>query len=432
MAKKQIGEVDFNVEFNDSVLSTKTWSNPRYDGCETKTQELNKFTQGDITYGKTPSIQKYTRNIYIGDQITQASSSSDLNLTPFSGFSYLISTKTITVNEDDTISQTFYDGSNLNQKNGYYRQFTEDFNIGKNCQVLLLNENITNSLKESYNIYFTGGKLEQVLYYFNGSGSINQVLPQLATSAQPTFGKFFPFNQGVLNTAGDYESGSKVTVFDNKSFDSISSTISPKVYTNSGSISTLMGEIQTNIEASPYNRFFLTLSRPQGNTKQYNSSINYIIPREDSVENLFVPTSVDKTPTALATFEIQQVLVPDPYIGVNGDKFLFSNKFTPTSGFNVLGVDYYVSKFDDSVPSILVKLEKSVELPNGLIAGQLSTTISNEFYIDPGIEEGPKFVIIPDNLHPYIKENIKYFLIKAGLASENTSLTINPQNRQLS
>jgi len=27
MAKKQIGDIDYNVEFNDSVLSTKTWNN---------------------------------------------------------------------------------------------------------------------------------------------------------------------------------------------------------------------------------------------------------------------------------------------------------------------------------------------------------------------------------------------------------------------
>ena len=97
---------------------------------------------------------------------------------------------------------------------------------------------------------------------------------------------------------------------------------------------------------------------------------------------------------------------------------------------NVLGLDYYVSKLDDSIPSVLVKLEKTTELPNGLMAGQSFS--ENQFYVDPGIEAGPKFVIIPDNLHPYIKNNIKYFLIKAGLASENESLTINPQNRQLS
>ena len=69
MAKKQIGDVDYNVEFNDSVLSTKTWNNPRYDGCKTETQILNKFTPGDTTYGKTPSVQEYSRNIYIGKTI---------------------------------------------------------------------------------------------------------------------------------------------------------------------------------------------------------------------------------------------------------------------------------------------------------------------------------------------------------------------------
>ena len=128
MAKKQIGEVDYNVEFNDSVLSTKTWNNPRYNGCQTKTQNINEFTTGDITYGKMASTQKYTRNIYVGETVTPATSSiGEVNdnipfYTPFSGFSYVISKEFITINSDDTIEKTTYDNtnSNLNNRNGYF------------------------------------------------------------------------------------------------------------------------------------------------------------------------------------------------------------------------------------------------------------------------------------------------------------------------
>lgn len=442
MAKKQIGDIDYNVEFNDSVLSTKTWNNPRYDGCETKTQTLNKFTQGDISYGKKTAVQKYTRNIYVGEIITQASSSNtpdiilgnNSHLTPFSGFSYVSSNTIIIVNDDDNITQIDYNDINLDEKKGYYRSFTEDFSIGSDCQILLLVENVENSLKGSYNVYFNGGRLDKILYYKNGSGSISQIVPQLATAVQPTFGKFFPFNQSA-GPDGEYHEGATVTIPDNNSFNSINSTLSPGFYTNSSSINTLMSEIQTDIEYSPFNRYFLTLTRPQGNTKEYGNGVSYTIPRNDSVQNVFVPPNVNKTFSAIGTFEIQHSILQDPYVGINGDKVLFSNKLTPTNGLNILGVDFYISKLNDNTPSILVKLEQTTELPNGLIPGQfVPNPFGGEiiFQPDPAQRVGPKFVIIPENLHPYIKENINYFLIKAGLMEENNKLTINPKNRQLS
>ena len=88
--KQEVGEVAYNVEFNDSVLSTKTWNNPRYDGCQTITQEINKFTNGDVTYGKTSAVQQYSRNIYVGDYIFPTTGSNvafEGLLTPFPGFS---------------------------------------------------------------------------------------------------------------------------------------------------------------------------------------------------------------------------------------------------------------------------------------------------------------------------------------------------------
>ena len=65
MANNPISQSN-QVEFNDSVLTTKAWNSSRYDGRQLSAIEINKFTVGDSTYGKTPVIQNYTRNIYIG------------------------------------------------------------------------------------------------------------------------------------------------------------------------------------------------------------------------------------------------------------------------------------------------------------------------------------------------------------------------------
>jgi hypothetical protein len=61
--KKDIGDLDFTIEFNDSVLSLAGWNNPRYNGSKLQASNLNTFTNGDITYGKTAAVQKYTKNI---------------------------------------------------------------------------------------------------------------------------------------------------------------------------------------------------------------------------------------------------------------------------------------------------------------------------------------------------------------------------------
>ena len=50
---------------------------------------------------------------------------------------------------------------------------------------------------------------------------------------------------------------------------------------------------------------------------------------------------------------------------------------------------------NDNNPSLLVELNRDQQLPNGT-----------------GNKE---FIVIPDNLHPFIKDNLEYFLIRAGM-----------------
>jgi hypothetical protein len=56
---------------------------------------------------------------------------------------------------------------------------------------------------------------------------------------------------------------------------------------------------------------------------------------------------------------------------------------------------YCISRINDNNPSLLVELNKDQQLPD-----------------NTGNEE---FIIIPPNLHPFIKDNLEFFLTKAGV-----------------
>lgn len=82
---------------------------------------------------------------------------------------------------------------------------------------------------------------------------------------------------------------------------------------------------------------------------------------------------------------------------------VFNTSVTPpifTSG------SYVISQMNDQNPSLLLELDKINQLPNGIGTKQ--------------------FVVIPENLHPFIKDNLLYFLTRAGIdVGGNTSPLIN-------
>jgi len=422
MAKKQIGDIDYNVEFNDSVLSTKTWNNPRYDGCETKTQELNKFTTGDITYGKKTAVQKYTRNIYIGDNIISCSGSDDPNLVPFSDFSYLMTTKYITVNEDDTIGEKRFRAGVPDEKRGFYRSFLEDFTPGTQCQVYLLNEGVNNSLDDGYDVYFSDGRLKKIAQFsnLNQEDDANGVI-------SPSGERLFIFSDDIADRFVSF------SIFDNsylpENYGGVVGDISE------GSIvEDFFQSTANSYQLSQDNRYFFTLTQGinfPNITGSKGTSLDYPILAQtgSGIIPSLAQLSTAEYYTIKSAFDLRYVNLVDKY------KFIkphFDDNYGDFGGYtygDAYYMGYYVSRLNNSIPSILVNLPKYEHLPNGLVPGNY---VGGNFVADPSTLQGPKFIVIPENIHPYIKDNIKYFLTKAGLAEENNSLTINPKNRQLS
>ncbi len=75
---------------------------------------------------------------------------------------------------------------------------------------------------------------------------------------------------------------------------------------------------------------------------------------------------------------------------------------------------WLVSKINDNNPSLLVELNRDQQLPNGT-----------------GNKE---FIVIPDNLHPFVKDNLEYFLIRAGInisGDASQYLKLDETNRNL-
>lgn len=405
MAKKQIGEVDYNVEFNDSVLSTQTWNNPRYNGSKTETQVLNKYTAGDTTYGTKTAVQKYTRNIYVGDYITACSGSDDPNLVPFPDFSYLMSTKYITVNEDDTVEEKRFRAGVPDEKRGFYRSFLEDFTPGTRCQVYLLNEGINNSLDDEYYIYFNEGRLKKILFFRNTEEDTDIKLTKVGGILIPNLG-WRIIMQDLGNPA--YLPGT-ASIFTNTetTFTYTGSYIGTDI--SGASAGNILGEIFRNIELKSIegSRYFTTIITGSS-TFEINPDVEYI-------SNVGIKTS-----------EIMSAVFP--ILGGSQGYVINSSKYDLRALGSLDTLSYFISKLNDNIPSILVNLPKYEHLPNELSPGNY---VGGNFVADPNTLQGPKFVIIPENIHPYIKDNIKYFLTKAGLMAENQNLTLNTQNKQL-
>jgi len=382
LAKKDIGGLDFTIEFNDSVLSTKGWNNPRYSGSLMITQELNKFTEGDITYGKSIGVQRYSRNIYVGNAIVNLDDTNDPTLVPFPSSSYLTIASAITVNSRNLDTEDFtFEGNDNDSKIGFYRSFFTDFPEGKDISIKLLDSTVPNFLEDKYNVFFNSGRLQQSLTVANnGDGgdiqfSSNGLVYTNAAAAGST-------NLSADALTATFHSNISVNVFDSSSITTLGVLDS---YIDNLTSSSISG-----------NRFFLTAGT--------NSPFDFLKVRSDLL---------GLNRRAYYTYEIQR---KHPTLA---RQLNFSKKFGFAVGDASIGkistnkFAYKISKLDDSIPSLLVALDAENQLPSG-------------------IGDAP-FIIIPHNIHPFIKDNLLFFLSRAGLdiGNNNVPNKLNTRNQIL-
>jgi len=452
------GSNEYSIELNDANLETKAWRSSRYDGSQTTTTTLNLYNNSDKTYGKTAATQKYSRNIYIGNGIIgmDGDSSEDASLVNFPNFSYVSTKKFITVNNDDTVTTTRLEGQKTtnDQKIGFYRSFYEDFPISSNCQVIINDENIRSGLKDKYNIHFNGGTLQKLLHLQSGprggagSSYISYITASVTeevtiyTAANNPAGFNEPFGtRGGLYLTG--LAGTGGTLADSTSTHT-GSLFNQEIYQN-----WFTGSLEENVTITgvkPGTQYSTKVFSFQGLYEFYDSFFNYqtnstykgdkrmfaTFVENHTAEEL--ETGFNKQPiytfrsgsyitngvttnslTELSTIELSEVnfgvtALVFAQIGLLASPInQLSFNYTTTASLTFVndtsipgqpaslaegGVIF--SKTEDSTPSLLLPLVKEKELPDGI--------------------GGKSFVIIPENLHPHIKQNLTHYLAKAGIS----------------
>jgi hypothetical protein len=378
ITKKEIGDLDFTVEFNDSVLSLAGWNNPRYNGSKLQASNLNTFTNGDITYGKSSVVQKYTKNVYIGTAITNLKNPEEDNLVQFPSASYVNISKVFTIGRDLETDDFLFGNDESSAKIGFYRSFFDDFPNGKNISLIPLDNTIPNLLKDTYNVYFNGGKLSKAITVANNGESAISV------------------SQTLFQYAGTSPSDS-TNLSDNNLTATLHTEVTDKYFISSsvtthGQLDDFFEQTLTHINSNPgKNRFFITLG--------HRSGFEFApINREFTNRKAFKTFEIQKSSDFSRIISLSSKFKPDS----QDDDFADSNKLA-----------YIVSQLDDSVPSLLVELDLENQLPSGI--GELPV------------------IIIPHNLHPFLKDNLIYILSTAGVDIGRTQVpqTINVKNQTL-
>ena len=71
-----IGDKSHEIEINDSELEREGWKRGRYKGTKLTATKINEFIEGDISYGREPLIEQFSRTVYV---FIQANNSFEAN-----------------------------------------------------------------------------------------------------------------------------------------------------------------------------------------------------------------------------------------------------------------------------------------------------------------------------------------------------------------
>ena len=381
-------------EFNDSVLNNYTWQASRYKGTKLIGEEINEYNTGDITYAHTPVIRNNTRTFYLANDVislSKTSSVDDSTLHYIPDFSYVLIDASVTINDDGSVSIV-----NLNnlpdtktgrpKRVGFKRELQQNIPIGSQIGIQILDPSIPKRLNNSYNVFFNQGRLQEIMKYAMGTAAPTARIQSTATN--------------FIYIYGDSTMGQEVAI--------LNKNIVSKFYTGSlsgggsktliatGSLVSFFSEL-TQYKEDTGERFFLTFT---------TTSFGISATRPYEVINTNNDTDGNYRTNNLAQLSTAEIIDSSTSTGVNRATLDFSNKtrlnqsyFTGetaggSSPSSFASGSYVVSYLNQDKPALLVNLNKENELPQG----RGSTPI----------------VVLPETLHPFVRDNIVYFMARAG------------------
>ena len=416
-------------EFNDSVLTTHAWNSSRYDGRQLSGQLINKVRNGDVSYGRTPVIRNLTRTFYISSDIISLSNDGsndqeieDTTLQYIPNFSYVMVNKAVTVNDNDIIEVTDLStfnstpgGEGIRKREGFDREFQTNVPNGSYIGIKNLDADIKDRSDDGYKVYFNAGRFQPVIRYIQTG---EEPFAVSGVNAPQTMTLDTQFNyQAASYTSlspvpGELEFRNRKRV---RQF--FTGSISSDKALQAKTMDSFFTDLTTYRDTSPTNpRFFVSLLATSASSSPSFEATDIETIRTVSDEGGYYPT---ENLAELSTFEINgEHNIANSRVGISStfgvnQTYQLRNVGGSTTPIAYSG-SFDISILNENKPALLVNLNKKNEFPEGIGRTPL--------------------VIIPENLHPYIKDNIPQFMAQAGFdIGDITQInTLDETNRTLS
>ena len=446
-----------NIQFDDSLLEMNTWKRSRYEGSKLTATKINEYTEGDITYGLNPILSNKSTALYFGKSLVGADGE-DSSLTTIKNHSYVNIEKIMIIDKHkDIVNIIDVNNEKFKDINGY---IAKDFKDGSSFSVKLLDNKITHKLKSSYKAKFNQGYFYKVLEHkgINGEGSVSgegiQVgyaysssanFPTIYSSSAAPYQNIFVYAKhgNTINndTVKLYENTLTKKIWpDNLSFgrvDFVTSSAANFVYNNVQNLTSFVNSMLIPVASESQFRLFGTFNNGQilnvadysaeadagiksistvefniqsgsymitGSTNTHlaiSSSGNMLGFGKPLTQPKFAVIPIMQGPHDVITTEKANSGITWPGAGgaignsiSGGDQIKVNYYFNGPSHLNAIYQISYLEK--DQV--IIADIDKPTELAN-----------------DVG-DNG--YILIPDNLDKDIKNNIDFFLNRAGMQDD--------------
>jgi hypothetical protein len=473
MARKQIGAKDYSVQFDDSQLGLRGWKKSRYEGSKIISSDFNRSGSADDGRdlpGFMAAAERSTTNIYFGTTIISAEEEAEsAGLVRFEDHSYIRIDSIYTFDPHSgqipKITKVGVDTSGLGfspslmanerpkqlipvTKQGFSRTVTDDFERASKFHILVLDKKVEKKTKGSYYTKFNMGYFMRVFKYTNKDGQtedgvrLSHSYKSTATDTAYRFfhggGSFMFGSHGMQITSSTIPGITDPNLVWNdpapQEFNLTGSRdithcrlltrpLTSSANANTGSLRYLYQNFINSHLVSGSFRAFITFCSGSHtlHTEDFQSlgtielgGVRY--PWRDTGDQYFNDPTVPSMHTKGKDWSVRTTLENSGSGGAVGDanrslSILYLDDDPMAAGsvssYDIhLSSSYYGPNRNDYQFSVLredvvliADLDKESELPDGIG--------------DDG------FVLIPNNLHKKIKQNLQWYLMRAGLIPFN-------------
>jgi len=383
-----IGDKIYNLEINDSEFEREGWKNARYKGSKLIGSQINKFNEGDISFANQPVIEQYSKTVYVFNQAKHSFETLGNNFYPptdefgqtledqiIVGSSQFTIDRAVTFTVDNPANFSQIDpGINENESNYIYfdNLIKTDLAIFNSCSVRFFDNTNNGFTKLNYNVEYNNGKFQPAAAYFtSASTNTGIIVDQKDIEVSQS-------NNGRLYINPNVEEWFTQTALASGSVGSVDNVAITLDHPGDiGDINSVAG-------------YFYNLSKTINKNNSYFISFNRGIEADRIKKDLI--NKLDVRELAYSGSNIIDTI--KPIITTRQEGKFNGNEFDSDY---LITEDFVLYKLFPSNNIIHLNFNFNSEAPTGT---------------------GNGGVIIPDNLHPKIKESLNIYLSNAGLGAE--------------